>query len=314
MRHTNQLLTILTAFITLSAILMAFLVPELLDAASIWVLIASVFIIGIPHGAIDHIIAAELYELNQTLKGHLLFYSSYLLIMIVVGALWIFYPVAGMIFFLVISIYHFGQADMEDFLKPKEFGNRIFHINRGGMIIGLIVFSDPGTTYPIMADAMRISRDSFSTFMPDANTALLVVLSVYILVSLFAIGFRRITNLQSYLTDSAMLAACLILTGPLVGFAIYFAFWHSAGHINEMRQFFASKGKTLTVKKFYLKSLPFTVVSIAGLALLVFVNSQLNMENQFLSLMFILISVLTLPHMLIVEKMYDEKEVDTQMN
>jgi hypothetical protein len=74
-----------------------------------------------------------------------------------------------------------------------------------------------------------------------------------------------------------------------------------------MREFFETRGKSLSVARFYKKALPFTLVSIAGLALLLFINVQINLENQFLSLMFILISVLTLPHMLIVEKMYAEK-------
>jgi len=72
--------------------------------------------------------------------------------------------------------------------------------------------------------------------------------------------------------------------------------------------FFESKGKSLSVGQFYIKALPFTLVSIFGLALLLGVNVTLNLENQFLSLMFILISVLTLPHMLIVERMYEEKK------
>lgn len=307
MRHSNRVLTVATASAALAAILLTLLAPGLMDNLSIWLLIASVFIIGIPHGAIDHIIAAELYGLNQTLKDHLLFYSSYLLVMLVVGALWIFYPVAGMAFFLLISVYHFGQADMEDFIEEKAAGNRILHTNRGLMIIGLIVFSDIDTTYPIMADAMRISREEFSLFMPDSQTAILVVLAVFVLISVIGILKGRIENPKSYLLDSSLLAACLLITGPLVGFAIYFALWHSAGHINEMRAFFESKGKSLSVSGFYVKSLPFTIVSVLGLALLVIINYQLNMENQFLSLMFILISVLTLPHMLIVEKMYDEK-------
>lgn len=307
MRHSDKRLNLVTAGTALAFILGAFLFPSALDAASIWIVVLSVLVIGIPHGAIDHIMAAELYSLNQTLKDHLLFYASYLIVMVIIGALWIILPEAGMALFLIISIYHFGQADMEDFIKKHHPVNRLFYLSRGLLIIGLIIFSDPLTTYPIMADAMRIDTLVFSEFMPAATPSLLVVISIYYFTALLGLLTGWVDNKIKYVADSLLLTFFLLITGPLIGFAIYFALWHSAGHINEMREFFESRGKSLSVARFYKKALPFTLVSIVGLALLLLINVQINLENQFLSLMFILISVLTLPHMLIVEKMYAEK-------
>lgn len=307
MRHSDRLMNLITSATAFLFILAALWFPMAIDSAAVWIVVLSVGIIGIPHGAIDHIMAAELYDLNQTLKDHLLFYASYLLVMIVVGTLWIFFPEAGMALFLIISIYHFGQADMEDFLARREPINRLFYVNRGLLIIGLIVFSDPLTTYPIMADAMQIDIVFFSNLMPSANISLMVIIGTYFLISVPAIITGRIENTLTFIVDSLLLSLFLLITGPLIGFAIYFALWHSAGHINEMREFFEQRGKSLSIGNFYKKATPFTLVSMLGLALLLFINLQLNLENQFLSLMFILISVLTLPHMLIVERMYDEK-------
>jgi len=307
MRHSDIRLNLITAGTAFVFILGALFFPAVLNSAALWVVVLSVLVIGIPHGAIDHIMAAELYDLNQTLKDHLLFYASYLLVMIVIGVLWIFLPEAGMALFLIISIYHFGQADMEEFLIRHEPFNRLFYFARGFLIIGLIIFSDPLTTYPIMADAMRIDTIVFSGFMPAATFSLWFIISVYFIISTAAVLTNRIEDASTFIVDSLLLTFFLLVTGPLIGFAVYFALWHSAGHINEMREFFEGRGKSLSVGKFYKKATPFTIVSIIGLALLLYINVQLNLENQFLSLMFILISVLTLPHMLIVEKMYEEK-------
>ena len=307
MRHSDIRLNLITAGTAFVFILGALFFPAVLNSAALWVVVLSVLVIGIPHGAIDHIMAAELYDLNQTLKDHLLFYASYLLVMIVIGVLWIFLPEAGMALFLIISIYHFGQADMEEFLIRHEPFNRLFYFARGFLIIGLIIFSDPLTTYPIMADAMRIDTIVFSGFMPAATFSLWFIISVYFIISTAAVLTNRIEDASTFIVDSLLLTFFLLVTGPLIGFAVYFALWHSAGHINEMREFFEDRGKSLSVGKFYKKATPFTIVSIIGLALLLYINVQLNLENQFLSLMFILISVLTLPHMLIVEKMYEEK-------
>ncbi|HKL16177.1 MAG TPA: Brp/Blh family beta-carotene 15,15'-dioxygenase [Balneolaceae bacterium] len=308
MRHSDKRLNLITAGTALTFILGALFFPSFIKSAEIWVVVLSVLIIGIPHGAIDHIMAAELFSLNQTLKDHLIFYSSYLLIMFIIGALWIFLPEAGMALFLIISIYHFGQADMEDFLKEREPVNRLFYSARGLLIIGLIVFSEPTTTYPIMADAMQMNTLVLSDFMPSANSSLWILIGFYGLISVFGIVTGRVENVPNFVIDSLLLTLFLWVTGPLIGFAVYFALWHSAGHINEMREFFESRGKSLSVAQFYKKATPFTLVSIVGLLLLLLINVQINLENRFLSLMFILISVLTLPHMLIVEKMYDEKK------
>lgn len=116
--------------------------------------------------------------------------------------------------------------------------------------------------------------------------------------------FGYFNSIGRLIADSILLILVLLITGPLIGFALYFALWHSAGHIREMREFFKSRGKDLTIPDFYKKALPFTAVSIVGLGFLAGVNHAFGLDEQFLSLMFILISVLTLPHMFIVDKMY----------
>lgn len=306
MRHASDFLnkiTVLTAFVFF---VLALFFPSLLESMATWVVLISVFMIGIPHGAIDHIMAAEIFGLNRTLKDHLLFYSSYLFIMLLVATLWYYIPIAGMILFLVISIYHFGQADMEDFMIKKPL-NRIWQSARGIFIIGLIIFVEPSITYPIMSEAMQISEAAFTSQMPDATITCGLIVIGYFLISLIGYFQNRFKEIGSFAFDSTILAGILILTGPLIGFALYFALWHSAGHINEMREYFKSKGKSLTLSQFYMKAAPFTLVSLFGLAVLAGINRAFGLEEQFLSLMFILISVLTLPHMFIVDRMYAGK-------
>ncbi len=309
MRHKSAFLNIATAITSLLFIGIAIFWPDFALTLAPWVVVLSVFIVGIPHGAIDHVIAAELFGLNQTLTDHLLFYGSYLLIMIIVGALWIFFPIGGMIFFLAISIYHFGQADMEDFLTEKRKGNWIFHLARGTLIIGLIVFVRTEETFPIMAEAMRIETSTLANISPPSFITVTTILLIYLAIVSIGGFTKRIHRFSSFIMDSVLLALVLILTGPLIGFAVYFALWHSAGHINEMREFFESRNKSLSIPQFYLKATPFTLVSILGLVMMLGINQAFGLEDQFLSLMFILISVLTLPHMVIVDKMYAEKGV-----
>lgn len=293
----------LSVFFTLFALLF----PELSEILAPWIVVISVFLIGIPHGAIDHVVSSELFGTGRSLMGHLKFYGSYLIIMLIIGLVWIFTPVIGMIIFLLISIYHFGQADMEDFLISSKI-QPIWYIIRGLFLIGLIVFSSPDITYPIISAAMDISLEQFETFMPPQNISLIVILLIYTAFTLISFYKNDITNIKIFTLESTVLTLLFMISGPLIGFALYFSVWHSSGHIVELQQFFKSKDRTLTIFQFYKLAAPFTVVSILGLIFLLYIQNVFQVEEQFLTLMFILISVLTLPHMLIVDRMYSEKK------
>lgn len=265
--------------------------------------VGSVFLIGIPHGAIDHLISAKLFGTGSSLKGHLLFYSSYLIIMLILGLIWIFSPIMGMIIFLLISIYHFGQADMEEFLISRK-GTPFWYILRGSMIILLIIFSETATTFPILKTAMNLDPETFSQLESVSLHIASTTLVIYFIAILILIASGRVRSPGILIIESLVLVLLLLFTGPLIGFAVYFAVWHSAGHIHEMRQFFISRGEKMSIMRFYKKAAPFTLISLFGLFLLVIMQNALSAQEQFLTLMFILISVLTLPHMLIVDRMY----------
>ncbi len=305
MRHSSVYLNRLAAGTSLFLIGAALFFPDFLNQLTLPILLLSVFVIGIPHGAIDHIMATELYGLKSSLKDHLLFYASYLLIMLFIAVLWIFTPVAGMILFLLISIYHFGQADMEDFLNKSAPGY-IWYSLRGILIIGLIVFSDTSTTYPIIAEAMRMDLSALEQFMPNASFSVIILLSTYTVFLMWGILQNHFNQNLRFATDTVILAGLILITGPLIGFAVYFALWHSIGHVNEMKEFFETKKKSLSFTEFYKKATPFTLVSLFGLVILYGINQLLQLEGQFITLMFILISVLTLPHLFIADRMYRE--------
>jgi len=305
MRHASVQLNRLVVATSLILMGIALFLPDLLNQLTLPILLLSVFIIGIPHGAIDHIMATELYGLKNSLKDHLLFYASYLFIMLLIAVLWIYAPIAGMTLFLLISIYHFGQADMEDFLHSSA-PNYLWYILRGILIIGLIVFSDPTTTYPIISEAIRMDLLTFEEFMPDASLSVLVILTLYTLFVMWGFLQSHFHQNLRFIADSALVAGLIVITGPLIGFAIYFALWHSIGHVNEMKEFFESKRKSLSFFEFYKKATPFTLVSLLGLLMLYGINQFLQLEGEFITLMFILISVLTLPHLFIADKMYRE--------
>jgi len=308
MRHPVPLLNIFLTGSVILAVGLSFLAPEAMEWIAPWFLFFAVFVIGIPHGAVDHVVAADLYGMRQRVTGHLLFYSSYLLVMLLVGLLWVFYPLAGMVLFLLISVYHFGQADMAALLKQDAPLSALFSWSRGLMIIAAVIFTDPYVCLPIIEAAIRMSPEWFPYLYQHSTIILITATAQYFAVVLIVLlsGYLNVSRLR-FIGDSLLLTALLVLTHPLIGFALYFALWHSIGHVQEMIAFFRDNGRHVTIWSFYRMAIPFTLVSLFGLAVLFFVQRTFSVGNEMISLLFILISVLTLPHMIIVDRMYARK-------
>ena len=92
-------------------------------------------------------------------------------------------------------------------------------------------------------------------------------------------------------------------TDLLTSFALYFGFCHSLPML--MLEFKAFKSESFV--KFYIKTLPFTIISlIFGFVLYQFNNDLLTSDNLIL-FVFIVISSLTVPHVFIMKDFVKDK-------
>jgi len=105
-------------------------------------------------------------------------------------------------------------------------------------------------------------------------------------------------------------------TPPLVGFAVYFGLWHALGHVFVLLRSFRAAGAGAerersypsTGAAFYRRAAAYTVLPLVGLAAFMGLTAPpgrtLPPMPDALAALFVLISVLTLPHMLLVECLY----------
>lgn len=93
----------------------------------------------------------------------------------------------------------------------------------------------------------------------------------------------------------------------LISFVIYFGLWHAVKAIYfELRAF--EQEKRVGLKKFIWAAIPFTLLSVLGIGLLMFISSWTSTIVSPLMLFFIVISVLTLPHMTFMAVLYQKKQ------
>lgn len=278
------------------------------------ILFAAVIVTGMPHGAIDHLVAAELYGLEWTWSDQAKFYGGYLVLMALYGAFWVVAPVASLLVFLVMTMYHFGQADLAYWDLPP-LGARLVYLSRGLFLIGLPIAAFPGQVDPIFA---AIAGTEPSSWPLIATRPTAVCAGLVLQHGLALGGASLVANVDTWTRgrealNVAVLGALFGTVHPLVAFAVYFCLWHSLGHILELLRFFRRRGTAPeTLTGFYRSAALFTILPFVGLFGLYWATQAFGAVDRMIALLFIIIAVMTLPHMIIVERLYRERERSRQ--
>jgi Brp/Blh family beta-carotene 15,15'-monooxygenase len=238
-------------------------------------------LIGIPHGAGDHLIAAKIAS-RQNLTFHLKpFIMYYLGIMMAYAALWYLSPLVSFIIFISISIFHFG--DMED-VHPVEssttWSNLIKTICLGSGILSFILVSHWSEVLEITT-AMQVN-------LPKD----LPPFSLLISLLLLSLGFQK-KNFHPFLNTFFALIIGFFL--PLIpAFICYFSCCHAITSFEGMR-----KHLEIEIVELYKKLAPFSV----GAFLLGIVYIKLVSNNLQVYPIFIFLSLLTFPHFILMHKL-----------
>lgn len=238
-------------------------------------------IIGIPHGAGDHLIAQKIAK-RENLTFHLKpFIVYYLGIMVAYAALWFITPVVGFIIFIAISVFHFG--DMED-AHPIDPTNNWINLVRtvclGSGILSFILVSHWSEVL-VITTAMQVN-------LPKNLPAFSLLFSLLLL----SLGFQK-KNFHPFLNTFFALVIGFFL--PLIpAFICYFSCCHAITSFVGMRNHLEMKTLEL-----YKKLIPFSL----GALLLGIIYMNLISKDLEIYPIFIFLSLLTLPHFLLMHKL-----------
>ena len=249
--------------------------------------------IGIPHGSVDHIIAFINPEARK-FDSKLIFYTTYLSLIIFNIIVWILSPFLGLLVFLIISCYHFGETQVIGY-NPTD--NKILNFVIGANILLSLFLNNIVELQEILYIIPQFATLDLSAF--DSVFFLLISVGI-LMLSIVNFDIKRKVPLYAEIT---ILYMVFFHTDLLTSFALYFGFCHSLPMLMlEFKEF-----KTENFIKFYLKTLPFTILSIFfGFLLYQFNNDLLTSDNLIL-FVFIVISSLTLPHVFIMKDFVKDK-------
>lgn len=273
-------------------------------------------VLGLPHGALDHLAPLLLLHRRVTSRYLALFVLGYAALVALYLAFWHLAPLAALAVFLLFSWLHWGQGDayflavFERQPRPQTLPGRfLIWAVRGGLPIGL-----PPLAHP--AAFAQVAGGILGWYGSSAERALSPLVR--------EIGFAVIgLTLAAYLWQSwklsraafwqdagevALLLAYFSLVPAILAVGVYFCIWHSARHIARLMLIDDADRAALTqgqigrcVLRSAAQALPMTLGALGFLAGLWWWQGCVHLSvGSFVYLYLSLIAALTFPHFLLV--------------
>ncbi|MCB9080275.1 MAG: Brp/Blh family beta-carotene 15,15'-dioxygenase [Lewinellaceae bacterium] len=267
------------------------------------VALALVLLLGIPHGATDHILFHRLQNQHQLPIKTWQFYGLYMLLICVYGLLWMWSPGWALLLFVGISAYHFGQSNWHYVSWSSSLGATSVYLLWGSTVLLIPILSHAGESWPIIEAILQKPLPRWSA--TTQNTLLVILLGA----NLGVIGYAKITRKIRYrdlgweVTNLALLAGMLYSLPLLAGFALYFAAWHSLSSVLDQITYFQKQAPDYSLKQFIRQATPYTMLAIVGMVAAMGWQAG-QPEPLPWGRLFMGIACLTLPHMILMEQLY----------
>lgn len=272
------------------------MVPFLLQFAMLQgalCLVGLVFL-GIPHGGNDFF-----YRKEKNTAGSIRFLSMYLGVMLLYLALWFVWPMLSLGLFLLISIHHFGQSNFNT--------NRIWSLDSvlwGSWLVGFPVLKHSNEVFGVFATMLGQSGSAVSGFGHLDESSLLVVSIVFILMYGAVLYRSHRSNWLSYLLQWFLVTVWYWFTPLLLGFVVVFCFWHALQSMQYQLDYVSVNYKQ-NRKKTLMGFVPFGLMALVGMGFLL----RFDLESN-LGFAFVLLSLVTLPHVVVMDGLYRSHKHD----
>ena len=256
------------------------------------VFVVALTFLGIPHGAIDHLTS----EPQITKRGFLTFLLSYISLIAAYLIGWIFFPVFSLVAFILMSGYHFGQTH---FIKRpvQKSAKLLLYTTRGLFFLLLILSGDFELTQEILKPILALS------FLSNYLIYILISsLSLTVLVQ----WISKVKFTRSDLIEFLILGPVLFLSPLMIGFIVYFSFWHALPSMISEYEFLKRYPNYNSVKKFATQLLPFSLISLVGIGIILILGMKFLNTSELILVFFILISLISFPHILYMDRFWNK--------
>ena len=246
------------------------------------ILTGAVMLAGLPHGALDPLVANYLMGASS-FRRRSLFYLNYLLKAGIAFMFWLWQPEIMLLLFLVFSAWHFSD-DWRETLP------RAYQIGVGISMVVLPIFFRPLDTALLFsylgADWPEPMIRSVS-FLPGIFCCVIMILAIsYTTRNRLWMSFELFS-----------LCALAVLTSPLIFFSVYFCLLHSPRHIIKV-----VKVLKIDARKALLYAIVFTLLAVVITIFALGSRVEINSASGLTQAVFIGLFCLTVPHMFLIHR------------
>ena len=264
---------------------------DIVEDSVAFVLIVS---LGILHGANDLLILAKGKNSKMFFFKHLL---VYLTIIIACVLIYLFSPFIAILLFILLSSYHFGEEHLGEKIKVNRIFNLIFYLFYGVFLFSILFYVSLIAVNEIMQELTGITF----TKIQIAN-AFSISLSVLLILSIYLYVTKKI---QLSVLFKEFFYLCLLslvfkTSSLILGFAIYFIFWHSIPSLLNQVAFIYGDLTKESVVNYFKKAFIYWMISVFGLLVLYQIIPEVHL---FSSIIFVLLFAVTAPHTWVMFKM-----------
>lgn len=287
----------------------------------------SLVLFGLPHGALDHLVPDRLAGRGATVRS----IGAVVLLYAALGGfyliLWFVAPAAAFALFIGLTWFHWGQGDLHALLFLDNAGHlqtpfvraaTVFV--RGGLPMLVPLLAHPDVYREVLGSGTALfdTRAGATLDWAFDQTFRVAVGSAFVLVALILMAkeFMAVTpgSRRPWANDTfetVLLAAYFVVMPPILAIGLYFCLWHAPRHIarlsllNDLSRNALERGQVLpAARTFAWEAAPITLAALAMLIALYFIvpTAGVGIESL-LGLYLVLISLLTLPHVVVVSYM-----------
>jgi beta-carotene 15,15'-dioxygenase len=272
-----------------------------------WVLMSLIFILGVPHGAMDFLVAEKNSTAEKKDFNIYKFVFVYVARLSIVALCWV-NPILAIIIFMTCSIFHFGETDLATIgINGRGFWWSVLFSLHGALVLCIITICPIQQIVSALPNLKTLPNFVTGAFAFLYNYKIIIVgtllFAVLILSFLLTKGNYNAINYKMLFVYVSFIVVVSILPS-ILGFALYFAIWHSLVSLKNIFQFSKKQdsGSSKTIHRFLL----FSVLSLVSVVATYYLLSNYFPATNLLSATIVILSVLTLPHLIEMHGMYKQ--------
>jgi Brp/Blh family beta-carotene 15,15'-monooxygenase len=255
--------------------------------------------IGIPHGAIDHLITIP----RDSTRRFITFVAIYTLIAVLAALAIAQWNLVGFQLVVLMSALHFGFGDSAYASESRAAAGK-----NGYSKLILASYAIPAGFLPVVLPltdkrTLDVLQELNPTLINWAGLFTQFLRDSTLAISVFSILLLLVTQNYSLVLDLVLLLALSFFAPPLVAFAVYFGLWHAIRHTarlvpnlpNAMQK--VSTGNPLA--SFFAAVIPglYAILGIFVLGIFFIARGTTDVSRDFLWVILVIIWALTVPHM-----------------